>query len=290
MPLYNPFGKKTQLEFVPVGTPETGIIYLLKRKLKVRENPVDAQESNIKQADLLALIGTAALRLAESKEVSEEEARGMLFPKIVEGVEIAAQENLTKWLSTEESSKYYQLLVTTAPRTKVATLFIQNRLGFHVSVVADAKAKATSLFVEPLRWDLGVNDIVEFEGFRVQLTEPANAGDEEISVKPLPQKLEAGAIGFLVDFQTNQKKVGIATWNESHTEDLDEEQVSAIYEFYQREIGLPVVSQPAEDEGNEKDQEVSGKMLPNSESLPIQSRSTGSSSGSELTLEVSASV
>lgn len=240
MPKLNLFGSPKKLEFAPVGSEETGIIYLLKRdRLKVKENPMDLQTADRKQAQMIALISVAAQRLAEKRGISDaDEAQRLFFPRIVDGVEVMPSEKLTDYFTLEESTKYFEINASASSKYKVATLFIKHRLGYHVTVTESAKAESADLEVEPLRWSLAIGDKLQFDGFKVEVTKAANVNDTRIYVEPLPQKIASGTTGFLIDLETNSLKVGMPSWTESDTQDLDELSVDAIYSFYQEQIGL----------------------------------------------------
>lgn len=236
---YNPFGIPKKEEFEAVGTEETGIIYLLKRnQLKIKENPKDLQELDRDRARLIRLVGEATNALAKAKGIDAKEANEMLFPKRIGDTDVLPQEDLTQWLSPEDKERWILLNSSVSSKHRAATLFIKYRLGYHVTLTALAKAKTADLEIQPLRWDLAIGQQIQFDGFRCELTEAAEVGDERIYIKPLPQKLEAGATGFVVDFETNSVKIGIPSWSEEDTQDLDEIQVDAIYAFYEAQIGL----------------------------------------------------
>lgn len=236
----NLFGNPKKLEFAAVGTADTGIIYLLKRdRLKVKENPMELQARDRKQAEMIALIGAASKRLATERGISDpDEAQRLFFARIVDGVEVMPSARLTDYLDFNETAKYFEINASASSKYKVATLFIKYRLGYHVTISESSKAKSADLEVEPLRWSLAIGDTIQFDGFRVEITEAANIGDERIYIKPLPQKLDRGATGFLIDFESNSLKVGMPSWSEDETQELDEIQVDSIYEFYQQQIGL----------------------------------------------------
>lgn len=265
----NLFGKRNAFEFEQVGTEEIGSIYLLKRdRLKVRENPVAIQEADRRQAKVIALIGTAVSRLASEKNMTEEEANECFFPSAQNGVTVMPRENLTAWLNLQEKTEFYEVNSTLSTKYAVATLFIQCRLGWHVEVTEPAKAKAASLEVAPLRWEMPIGSRIQFNGFTAELTEAAELDAEILYVKPLPQKVDR-SVGFLVDPVTNHPKVGMDDWTDRDTSDLDEAHVDAIYAFYQEQSGLT----RQRSEGKQPSQ--------NSEDLPNQSRSIGSIAGSE---------
>lgn len=271
MPKFNPFGAPKKLEFAPVGSEETGVIYLLKRdRLKVKENPVDLQTADRRQALVIALQSEAAEKLAIEQKISEEEAIKWFFPQSINGTEVLPRAQLTRYLDTNQKTLYYEILGSSSSKYKVATLFMQHRLGYHVTVSEPIKAQRADIEVEPLRWDIAIGEKIEFDGFRATVTKAADMGDERIYVEPLPQKLAKGAVGFLVDIDTNSKKIGLSSWSEKDTQELDEAQVNAIYAFYQDQVGLRQVE---EEEGK--------SQSPTSNGSSNQNQLTGSSATAE---------
>jgi hypothetical protein len=210
MKKFNLFGKSAATKFVPIGDEEIGIIYLLKRGVIVaKENPTDLQEADRRTARLIVLMRTAGKRLAQSKAIDFKEAVARLSPRMVEGVQILAQEEMEDWLSTQEKEEYYTLAASSSAKKKAATLFIRHRLGYAVTVTETASAKASDISVEPLRFPLAIGDVIKFGQHRIDVTEPAEIGDERIYTRPLPQLLNAEDVGFLIDPYTGKEKVGM---------------------------------------------------------------------------------
>ncbi len=207
----NLFGKSASTKFVPVGDESIGVVYLLKRGVIVaKENPTDLQEADRRSARLIVIMRTAAKRLAQSKGVEFKQAVEMLSPKTIEGVQVLAQEDLEDWLSTSEKEEYYTLATSSSAKKKAASLFVRHRLGYAVIPSETTQARSGDIAVEPLRFPIAAGDSIKFGSFRVDVTEPADIGDERIYTRPLPQSISAKEPGFLIDPETGKEKVGMS--------------------------------------------------------------------------------
>lgn len=264
--MVNLFGDRETVEFERIQSIH-GAIYLHKRgKLRVKENPLPQQEADRAQADLLWYVNLAAERCAKSLGVTEIDARKLFFSQNIDGVEIMPSETLGKWLSDGEQKELNRLQLQTTNKVVAATLMIRHRLGYHVEVNADAKAKSVTLTVDPLQTELPVGQKFKIKDTMLEIAEYAPEGSTEIKVKPAPKPILAG-VGYLCD-EHGSYRIGLPSWTEEQTGDLDLIDVEAIYQFYLREIGIGV---------NE------GKSSPatNSETSPDQSLLTGGDAGKE---------
>jgi hypothetical protein len=214
----NLFGKSASTKFVPVGDESIGVIYLLKRGVIVaKENPTDLQEADRRSARLIVIMRNAAKLIARSKGVDFKQAVEMLSPKTIDGVQVLAQEDLEDWLSNTEKEEYYTLAASSSAKKKAASLFIRHRLGYAVVPTENAQPRSGDIAVEPLRFPVAIGDTIKFGAFRVDVTEPAEIGDERLYIRPLPQALSAKEAGFLIDRETGKEKVGMTS---SHAPNL----------------------------------------------------------------------
>jgi hypothetical protein len=77
----SPFSVSKKLEIVPVGTADSGVIYLLKRGgITPNESPVDLQEATRRQAEVTMILMQAVKGCAEKEGISQKEARERVFP------------------------------------------------------------------------------------------------------------------------------------------------------------------------------------------------------------------
>jgi hypothetical protein len=101
----NPFGQK-QLEILPVGNTQTGVIYLAKRHgITPAENPVDMQEAMKRQTEATLIFLQAVKNCAEQEGLSNAEARNRLFPTKQEDGTIAEGADLYDYLTPQESAR-----------------------------------------------------------------------------------------------------------------------------------------------------------------------------------------
>lgn len=284
----NPFQTKTtkKLEFESIGTEETGVIYLFKRGgISPSENPQDVQEMIQRQAEATLIFLQGVRQLAERDGISSEEARRRIFPE--KTAEQEEEENRTGLTVVADEVDLYDVLDPVQAKNlilnqenarevaiRAATLFIQNRLLYPIVLVKDAKAKATNLEIEPLRFGVAIGNKFKIGDVTIESTEEAGFDSELIEVSALPQAFESGTVGFLLD-ATGRVKMGDDQWTEEMTRKyLLEQQITLIYEFYQSEIGL-ASKEDQETEGNSKTKSLS------SSNTSTESRSTGEKSTGE---------
>ena len=245
-----------------------GVIYLEKRgRVRTKENPIAQQEADRARADYVLLVNKAAAKLSATKELSLDAARECFFPRIVEETMVLATERIADWLATDENQELNRLNFQTANRVVAAGLFIKYRLGYHVEVTVDAKAKTTKLHVAPLSWELAIGTKIKIDGVLVEVVEYADIDSEEIFVKQTPKPIKACA-GFICDSATSLPMVGADWWTDENTGDLDTDMADEIYQFYLREVNAVTAV---------------GKQPPttNSENSPGQNQLTGLSVGAE---------
>jgi hypothetical protein len=245
-----------------------GVIYLEKRgRVRTKENPIAQQEADRARADYVLLVNKAAAKLAATKELDLDAARECFFPRIVEKTIVLATERIADWLSTDENQELNRLNFQTANRVVAAGLFIKYRLGYHVEVTADAKAKTTKLHVAPLQWELAIGTKIKIDSVLVEVVEYADIDAEEIFVKQTPKPIKACA-GFICDSDTSLPMVGADWWTDENTGDLDIDMSDEIYQFYLREVNAVTAE---------------GKLplTKTSETSPDQNQLTGSSVGAE---------
>lgn len=210
MKKFNPFNKKSQEKFVPVGNEDTGVIYLLKRGVLVaKENPVEDQEQDRSQGKLIKIMRSVYREVAKVRGIPFNKVPELFQNRVVNGVEIVAEEEIEDWLSESQKDEYFSLIAQSATRRKRATtLFIRHRLGYHVEIAEAAKPRAGDLIVKPLFYPLAIGDTLKFGSVRVEVSQAAQPGDERVYINPLPQALEPGEIGFLLDPDTHKEKIG----------------------------------------------------------------------------------
>lgn len=242
---FSPFVNQPQYEKVKVGNDETGYIYLLKKGgLTPSENAVDMQELSKKQAKITSMIYTAIKNYAGKHKLSDEDAREIFFSDKV-------NINPIDYLEPSQQEAYLELVSDVGEQKyKAASLMIQYRLLYPLIIKEKTKAGSTTLKVEPLTYPLAKNDVFQFEGFQVEVADTYNFGATEINVNPVPQNIDLGKVGYLLDFETGKVRSGDPTWNLALTKDmLVESQIAALESFYKSETG-ELKASDNETEGN----------------------------------------
>ncbi|MBE9178595.1 hypothetical protein IQ268_08490 [Oculatella sp. LEGE 06141] len=253
-----PFLVAPKTEIRAIGTPEVGIVHLLKRGgISPCENPVDLQEAGNRQAKVQLILQQAIKRLAQEEGISKSEARKRLFAMPTKDAADGSatdeeMPSLYDHLSADEAADLLNLREDTASTAiKAASLFIRHRVAYPVQLVVPAKATSTSLTVEPLSFAIADGQKIKFGYLKVEVDGAHEVGAEVVTIKSLAQNLADEAIGYLCEFETGKLMIGDADWTEDHTREcLTEELIIRIYNFYQAEMtGLAEQEEakPAED-------------------------------------------
>ncbi len=230
---FSPFINSPKPDIQKVGNQSTGYIYLLKKNgLTPNENAVDMQEASRKQAKVSALFLTAIQGYADKHKISEEEAKDIFFSD--SNVDI----NPVNYLDAASKEQYLMLLQDVSDtQYNAATLMIKYRLLYPVEVTAKAKAGSDTIKVSPLAMPLVKGDKLRFTNGFLVVSAVADAGESVVSVEP-GIAVDAGEVGYLIDFETGKERVGDPHWSLNDTRDLlMESQVAALYDFYKSETG-----------------------------------------------------
>ncbi|MBD1995142.1 hypothetical protein H6G00_00680 [Leptolyngbya sp. FACHB-541] len=266
-----PFVVQPRTEIRAVGTPEIGVIHLLKKGgISPNENPVDIQQAGTRQAKTQLLLESATKRLADEERITRKEARKRLFAMPVSKEETNGEAevdmpSLYDYLSQEEATQLLNLRENHADTAiKAATLFIQHRVAYPVQVTAKAKAGEEKLAIAPLSFEIADGQKIRFGGLRVEVDGYHEPESEELKVKSLKQPLAAEAIGYLQDPDVNKLLLGNSEWSEQDTRDcLTEELILHIHHFYQIEMGGVPEEEEAQPDADE------GKNLASSSSVAL---------------------
>lgn len=242
-----PFLVQPKQEIVAIGSPEYGIIHLLKKGgISPNENPVDLQEAGTRQAKVQLMLQQAINRLAKEEGISKKEARQKLFKAPVKtaateaegaAVEVDDETSLYDHLSPEETLDLLNLREDTAKIAIVAaTLFIRHRVAYPVQTVSSVRAKASNLAVAPLTFPISEGAKIAFKTCKVEVDGAQDYEAETIATKPIREALTDHEIGYLCN-ESGKYLIGAEDWTEDDTRNTMTEQLIAdIYEFYQAEM------------------------------------------------------
>jgi hypothetical protein len=291
---HNPFqtsGRQQAATIVPIGTQETGIIYL-ERKMGIApvENPVDMAEAMQRQTETTLIFLQAVKNCATKEGISQAAARKKIFPEPkkpelpatpVNGngalvkVEVMDEEevDLYDYLEPEQVVKLIGLRENSREiELQAATLFIQHRLAYPIVLRSEAQPGAELIEIEPLRFQVAVGNKFRFGSVILEATGAAGYDEATLTVKSVPLLLSAGSAGFLLDV-TGREKLGDPEWTIEDTRRyLLEAQIQEIFHFYEQETGLATKKDDDAPEGNLT------KTLPASPTISTESQSTGEQS------------
>lgn len=228
--------RKSRSEVVAIGDENIGILYLEKRGfISVGERmEIDEYELSRNKAQIVAtkLIKT----IAKDRDISFEAAQELLSPKPVDGVAVDNSDIIYDYVEEFAELQSLSAVNSNTLAVAIATIFIQNRAAYPIQMDFDAVLNATALDIVSQPLNLKNKQQIAFGGVTGQkvIVNGNQPGDVSvIQVQPIEQPLTEGDIGFLVDGK--KYIVGSDEWTVQDTKSLDENLVSAIYEFYQNE-------------------------------------------------------
>jgi len=285
-----PYSTQPVTKAVPIGTVEAGIIWFEKRgHLTVKESPLDLQQQEKRQARVQDLIFIASEKLAVEQAISKQKARELLLGRPVNkqeeetdgDVKVEVDYTIIDFLTADERREFLQL--TSAPSTlelDIATLMMQYRVLFPVTLASDAQVKSKQLEVMPLGFPVEAGDRLKFDQRIVEVAELAAEGSKLISVNELPVQLAAESTGFLCGKGNVKPQTGIQGWTREDTESLlgykgpGQSMIDSIVEFYRSES----TEQKVAPEGGEAEQ---GELSPPSGGTSTPRQLTGEKSSSD---------
>lgn len=225
--------KKSRSEVIAIGDENIGIIYLEKRGfISVGERmEIDDYELSRNKAQIAAtkLIKT----IAEDKGISFEAAQELLSPKPVDGVTVDNSDIIYDYAERFAELQSLSAIHSNTLAVAIATILIRYRAAYPVQIDYDAAINATALDIVPQSINLRNKQQIAFGSIKVTVRGNQPGDASVIQVEPIEQPLAEGDIGFLVDGR--KYIVGSDEWTIEDTKALDENLVSAIYDFYQNE-------------------------------------------------------
>lgn len=225
--------RKSRSEVIAIGDENVGIIYLEKRGfISVGERmEIDEYELSRNKAQIAAtkLIKT----IAEDKGISFEAAQELLSPKPVDGVTVDNGDIVYDYAERFAELQSLSAIHSNTLAVAIATILIQYRAAYPVQIDYDAAINATALDIVPQSINFRNKQQIAFGSVKVTVKGNQSSDVSVIQVEPIEQPLAEGNIGFLVDGR--KYIVGSDEWTIEDTKALDENLVSAIYDFYQNE-------------------------------------------------------
>lgn len=225
--------RKSRSEVIAIGDENVGIIYLEKRGfISVGERmEIDEYELSRNKAQIAAtkLIKT----IAEDKGISFEAAKELLSPKPVDGVTVDNGDIIYDYAERFAELQSLSAIHSNTLAVAIATILIQYRAAYPVQIDYDAAINATALDIVPQSINFRNKQQIAFGSVKVTVKGNQSSDVSVIQVEPIEQPLAEGNIGFLVDGR--KYIVGSDEWTIEDTKALDENLVSAIYDFYQNE-------------------------------------------------------
>ena len=257
---------------------------LLSAGSAVAVNPSDyLQDSSVERYQVL--VQEAVDAFVDRHDTTPESALETLFPASKTGVSA----NALDFLSREDCELYLELQSGTADLPyKAATAMMQFRFCYPCEVKVNAKAGSKTIELSnPVLFTAKKGDVIRFESIDVTLTASVSMGDLRLMVEPIGCNLAAEKVGYLVDFDANEIKHGVADWTLAHTRKLlTKSQIGLIYRFYQIEAGEILDDEPDQESPAVETEELgnSKASLNGSTSSPKVLVSTGANSTGDSNL------
>lgn len=233
--LFLPFESQPETKFAIIG----GLHLLQKLGTSPDEEPIDYQASVRAQVRSLLVLENAAQRLSEKAGITLAAAKQQIFGATVpkEGEESEGS-SFYQYFTAEEAAEFIEANAVASNRmdqaVKAATYLIRNRCAYPVKVREVAAAGSTELPIAPLSYPLTKGHSIKFgEDAIVQLREFHPVGSRLLKANNLPRPLEVETIGYLLDTESGDYRIGNPEWTEEATKRyLKTETVAEIYRFF----------------------------------------------------------
>lgn len=163
---------------------------------------------------------------------------------------------------------------------RAATFMLKYRVAYPVVAAESAMVGAKSLMIQVPQTAIEKNTSIRFAPNKyvesLEMVVPGLGEYESLIIDDLSFQIEENDTGFICDKGTRKLKIGFHDWEEKDTRDnLPEELISMLYNFYQIEAGILVESdENDEDEGDED----GGNLLMSSLNQLPQNQLTGETS------------
>lgn len=290
-----PFLHTPKAKIVPIGNEQDGICYMLQKgAITPRENPIDIQEQEKQQAKVQVKLMKAVKRLAESENISRQEARKRLFATPVkkadeteiEKEELEQESALSMYDHLDETEAIDLMALLGQSKIEVlkysaVTTFINYRLAYPVELSDDAGPQVQSLKINNLGFPIEAGDRIKYGDLLITVSDYAEPGCSQLTIKPSPAPLKAKQVGFLCLPDSRKEKLGDPEWTVEETRSLlTEAQINAIFTFFQTESGgIIAIQEETEKEEAKRDE---GESLPALNGSSSESQLTGEKSGLDL--------
>lgn len=260
-----PFQRNAKQEIATIGNPEISYIHLLKRGgLTPNESPTDIQEQQRNQAKIQRIFYKAVEKLSKEKGISRTEATTLLSAAPVkeegdEKVTVESGINFYDYLEANELEEFLSLQNRLALPIKATTLMIRYRLAYDFQLVEAVEEGDKTIKIRPDYFaDLRKGDRISFDGNLVTILgiTPVADGDEyqALSIKAADCAIAAESVGYLCKEGSSQYLIGDDEWTEELTKTyLHDQQIEAVYTFYQAEAGELALVEGAKDEAEDSE-------------------------------------
>lgn len=225
---------------VRVGDGDSYCWMLSTGRITVGENPVDLQQLSLTRAKMQSFIMDAAENYAKQHDYNQADVFDYVFGGKSKETSPFGDFSPITHLSGDARREYLTLANETQKTPyRAAVLMIQKRLLTHLELAQKVDAGSVVLKCLDLPESVASGDRFKFQRSRQVLEiESVNLATKELIVKMgVAADLDKGATAFKIN-ALNELIVGCPEFSDADLDNLSESEVTALYEFYQREAGL----------------------------------------------------
>jgi hypothetical protein len=226
--------RKFQSTIQSVGNEEIGILYLERRNsISVGERMIiDEYQGKKNKAQILA---TQLIRkIAKDRSISFDEAQQLISSRNENGVSVDNSDIILEYAEDFTDLRFLTDSEAISMEVAVATIFIQNRVAYPLTLKKEASINSNYLEIHPISICLKGKNQIKFGHVSAIIRGNQPADIDVIQIEPLEQNIDANTTGFLMEGR--KYALGSEEWTIEDTKALDENLVNEIFQFYENEL------------------------------------------------------
>jgi hypothetical protein len=225
--------RKFQSTIQSVGNEEIGILYLERRNsISVGERMIiDEYQGKKNKAQILAT--QLIRRIAKNRNISFDEAQQLIAPRDENGVIVDNSDIIVEYAEDFTELRFLTDSEAISMEVAVATIFIQNRVAYPLTLKKKASINSNYLEINPISICLKGKNQIKFGNVSAVIRGNQPADIDVIQIEPLEENIDADTTGFLMEGR--KYVLGSEEWTIEDTKALDENLVNEIFQFYENE-------------------------------------------------------
>ena len=282
-----PFVNKPLEEIEVIGNERTGQLHLVSLQgVTPNENPADFQEQQKKQQKFLLRLTQRIKQLARDEGIPVADMRkrvmAAMTPEVKSDDEVEVVEDdkneIFDYLDEQTADLLFGLQEDKAKLAiRAATFMLKYRVVYPVISLSNSVAGSKAIHIQSPQTPIEKNTSIRFGPHNyaetTELLVPGLNQTDTLHVDELPFEIKDGDVGFICQPGSRNLNIGFSDWTEQDTRDeIPEELIGMLFEFYQKEAGIVADLDETEDNS---DDESEGNLLTPSQTQLEQSPSTG---------------